>query len=219
MLKSRRFWELASAGLIAACGWYGSIGAFHYLSGSFTDLAKGFSLFTLYYTDLASVLIAVVFTAIALGYTQFARRFWMGHAFVVAAIMFLMYWLFQGIDHFVLSPLSQKVAHLFLFPLVAAHFFLFRPDTPARWRFVPYWTFWPSLYTFYALLRGYLTGLYPYDQANFELQGVFRVFGMVGLTILFSLVLGTLLVTWDKRWSRARDRETDGSLKDDVSHA
>lgn len=219
MLKSRRFWELASAGLIAACGWYGSIGAFHYLSGSSTDLAKGFSLFTLYYTNLASVLIAVVFTAIALGYTQFARRFWMGHAFVVAAIMFLMYWLFQGIDHFVLSPLSQKVAHLFLFPLVAAHFFLFRPDTPARWRFVPYWTFWPSLYTFYALLRGYLTGLYPYDQANFELQGVFRVFGMVGLTILFSLVLGTLLVTWDKRWSRARDRETDGSLKDDVSHA
>ncbi|WP_200532486.1 Pr6Pr family membrane protein, partial [Escherichia coli] len=192
---------------------------FHYLSGSSTDLAKGFSLFTLYYTNLASVLIAVVFTAIALGYTQFARRFWMGHAFVVAAIMFLMYWLFQGIDHFVLSPLSQKVAHLFLFPLVAAHFFLFRPDTPARWRFVPYWTFWPSLYTFYALLRGYLTGLYPYDQANFELQGVFRVFGMVGLTILFSLVLGTLLVTWDKRWSRARDRETYGSLKDDVSHA
>lgn len=195
MFKSRRFWELASAGLIAACGWFGSIGAFHSLSDSFTDLPKGFSLFTLYYTDLAAVLIALLFTAVSLGYRQFAQRFWMGHVFVVAAIMFLMYWFFQGIDHFLMSPLSQKVAHLFLFPFVAGYFFLFRPETPSRWRFVPYWTFWPLLYTFYALLRGFLTGLYPYHEANFEVQGVFRVFGMVGVTILFSLVLGAVLVT------------------------
>ena len=216
MFRSRRFWELVLAGLVAACGWYGSIGAFHDLSGAFTDLAKGFSLFTLYYTNLASALIALVFTALSLGHKEFSQRFWMGHVFVVAAIMFLMYWLFQGIDHFLISPLSQKVAHLFLFPLVAGHFFLFRPDSPSRWRFVPYWTFWPSLYTLYVLLRGYLTGFYPYDQANFEVHGVFRVFGMVALTVLFSLALGTVLVTWDKRWSRLLDRQAGGSSKDDA---
>lgn len=202
--------RLLTALFIAVLAWFGTLGAFAYLSGDFTNPALGFSRFTLYYTNLAALMTAVVFTGIAFGSRRLAHRSAIGHVFVVMAILFLMYWYFQGVPHFRTSPLSQKVVHLALFPLVAVYWTVFRTEEPARWRYVLNWTVWPILYTAYGLLRGLYGDQYPYDQSDLEKLGYAKVFALIGLTIAFSMVVGSSLVVWDKWLAEFVYKAADG---------
>lgn len=197
-MKRPRYLDL-SAAVIATLGWIGAIGALHYLSAGFLHLLSGVDKFGLYFTNWASIMTAVVFTGIAAGNVQLSRRTILGHVVVTLAIVFAMYWSFQGLDHFFRSPFSQKIVHLLLFPMVGAYWLVTSRYDTARWRNIPTWTFWPLLYTVYGMSRGYLTGSYPYEQANIEVFGAVWILGIIAATAIAALAFGALLVFWDKR--------------------
>lgn len=196
---SRRLYpSRAAAALLAAVAWYCLIGTFAQLSKDWTDLAEGFAMLTLYYTDWAIFLTAIFFTGIAAGKVYFARHANFGHVVVVLAIMMVMYWTFQGMPHMLKSRLAAQIAHTALFPAALLYWLVFHGREPARWRHALRWTMFPFLYTVYGLTRGYITKNYPYTQANFEVLGMKWVGGMIFLTIVLSIVVGLALVLWDK---------------------
>jgi len=194
-----RQFERALAFCIAMAGWAGVVGAIKYLSQNFVAMQSGLSMFALYFTNWASLMTAVVFTGIVLRNVPLSRRSILGHVVVTLAIVFVMYWAFQGLDHFYRSPISQKIVHLLLLPAALLYWVMSSPKSDLEWPAVMHWTFVPILYTVYGLARGYLTGVYPYDQANFEVLGFRFVFGLIAVTAAFALATGSALLFWDKR--------------------
>ena len=172
------------------------------LSYGLHDIALGFSRITLFYTHLITLMTALVFAAAFANWSRFSKANVVGHIFVSLAILFAHYWIFAGWENFVGSPWRSKIVHGFIPVLVLVFWICFADKRELTWRSPLAWTAFAITYTIYALIRGAISGEYAYDVGNVDHLGYLKVFGLIGLTTLLSVLLGYALLFLSRATAR-----------------
>lgn len=132
-------------------------------------IGQGLLVYTGFFTILSNLLVALVLTAWA-GARRRARSGWLrrpGTAAVAAAGIAVVAVAYHLLLRQVWDPRGwQLLADQLLHYLVPAGYLLWWWLVPGRqrlrWRQWPAWLAWPVAYLAYVLVRGELTGLYPY---------------------------------------------------------
>lgn len=169
------------------------------------SLAKGATLisaigkFFSYFTILTNILVALTFTVL-----WFKPAFAWGKFFsrptVLTAVT--VYISFVGISYSLLlrhiwDPqgwhlLADELLHTIIPALVVLYWLLFVPKTGLQWKNTPYWLLYPLVYVPYVLVRGELTGSYPYHFVDISDLGYSQAL-LNGVTLIFAFFLLSLL--------------------------
>jgi hypothetical protein len=88
--------------------------------------------------------------------------------------------------------------------LYVLYWFLFVPKGTLRWSLPLYWLIYPLLYVVYCVLRGALTGLYPYHFVDVTILGYPRALLNTALLLLGFWILGLVLVAIDHLLGKSR---------------
>ncbi len=205
---------VAVAALGALITWAGLILQFFLTLGSALarglGLLEGIALYLAYFTILTNLLVALALTAFAarprstLG--QFFRRADVCTA-LAAAIAFV------SLGYIVLLRGQWQPEGLYLAADAALHYlsplaflvtwWLVLPGGRASWRIVPIALIYPLAYLLYVLVRGALTGFYPYPFFDVAELGYARVLASTAAMAAAYLVLTILLVAIARRRSAA----------------
>lgn len=90
-------------------------------------------------------------------------------------------------------PWVNAILH-YVMPCVAlVDWRIHRPSRPIRWSALGIWLIFPLIYLLYSLIRGPLTGFYPYPFLNVERLGYPTVFLFCGM-ILIGMIGASLIV-------------------------
>ncbi len=146
-----------------------------------------------YFTVLTNVLVGASMLAVAWRWNMPAR---------VAAGLLIAIVMVGLIYHLVLAALWQPQGlawwadqglHTFV-PLAFVGWWLAFASKEIGWRDLPLWLIWPLVYGVYAILRGMLTGFWPYPFVNVDALGLAQVaVNLAGLLAMFA-VLGAGLI-------------------------
>ena len=161
-----------------------------------------------FFTILTNLLVALVFSAIALrrpgGRVQFlsspsvqaATTVYIVIVGVVYQLLLRQLWNPQG---------AAWVADFLLHSVVPAgyvlYWLLFAPRTGLRWKDAVQWLAYPGVYVVYVLVRGAVSGFYPYPFVDVKVLGYGRVSANAAVLMLVFLGMG-LLVVAVARWTR-----------------
>jgi len=163
-----------------------------------------------FFTILTNLLVAAVFTAIAIQPAAGWVRFFLSPSLqagttVYIAIVGLVYqlllrqlWNPQG---------AQWVADVLLHAVIPVgyvlYWLLFGPRTGLRWENAVGWLVYPGVYLVYVLARGAVSGLYPYPFVDVNVLGYGGVSARAAGLMLVFLGMGLLVVAVG-RWTRER---------------
>jgi hypothetical protein len=155
-----------------------------------------------YFTILSNLLATVAGTAVALAPSTRAGA-WFSRPGVLTAITAVLL-VVAGAYHLLLRQLwdpqeLQKLADIalhYLVPaLVLAWWWLAARRPSLHWRAIPAWTAFPLGYLVYALVRGELTGLYPYPFIDAASLGYGAALAnAAGLLLVFCAVAAALVL-------------------------
>lgn len=154
-----------------------------------------------YFTILSNILAAAVLTASALRrdlpFLEFLRR--PGTATAVAVYMTVTGLVYLTILRTLWNPqglawVADVILHYVMPVATVAYWLVFVPKDGLRARAVPAWLIFPLAYGAYALLRGAVTGFYPYPFVNAADLGYPAVVGNVVLLTIGFAALGLVAV-------------------------
>ncbi|MCC6008919.1 MAG: Pr6Pr family membrane protein [Rhodobacteraceae bacterium] len=150
-----------------------------------------------FFTVLTNLLVAVHFMAIAAGWRVSGARvaglvLWIGLVGLVYHLLLARLWSPEG-----LAWWADHSLHTLVPILVALWWLAFVPVWSPNWRVLLSWQGWPLAYVVYALLRGGLTGFWPYPFLDPGLNGAWGVaVNLLGLLVSF-LLFGAALAFLD----------------------
>jgi hypothetical protein len=151
-----------------------------------------------FFTVLTNLLVAVHFMAIAAGWRVPGARvaglvLWIGLVGIVYHLLLAHLWSPEG-----LAWWADQGLHTLVPVLVALWWLAFVPFWSPKWRVLLSWQVWPLAYVVYALLRGALTGFWPYPFLDPGLNGAWGVAAnIMGLQLSFVLS-GAALALFDR---------------------
>lgn len=206
-LQGNSRWARGLAALIALCAWVG-IGIHFHAQASGTASWLG-ALWTLlgYFTVTTNLLVAIVFTGVAMGHAAFGRSWLLSGTLLnilLVGIVFAL--LLRGMREL---TGGSEIANVLLHqatPLLTAVFWLaFVRKGALEWRYPLQWTLYPLGYFLYALIRGAIEGHYPYPFIDVTRIGLPRTLVDGGLIAIAFVIAGEFLV-WLDRWWAARGK-------------
>lgn len=158
-----------------------------------------------YFTILSNIFGAVVFVVLAAMGRRLPRSDVLrGAAVLYLTITFVVYALLlngQGLG--IVLPWVNNILHR-VFPIAALlDWFLVRPSAPLKQRQTWWWLAFPLLYLIYSLIRGAVTGWYPYPFLDPRRDGGYLGVTLTCLAIALAFVLLTMGLTRAANW-RAR---------------
>jgi hypothetical protein len=155
----------------------------------------------MFFSDLSNLLVATVFTSIAMKLLKRHRPWWLGLTLVCITLTAIGANGWRGVMH----PLTgNTVVHTWVPLAVATWCLLFTTEGRLRWVYLPSWSLIPICYLVYALGRGKLTKVYPYRWLDPARVGVQSVALNAGIQVGTYIVLAAVLLTADRMWSRRR---------------
>ena len=170
-----------------------------------------------FFTILTKFLVALVFSAIALrpsswpGAVSFAVFLVQAATTVYTAAPSGFVYQFAAAPTMESPRLGAWVADFLLHSVVPAgyvlYWLLFAPRTGLRWKDAVQWLAYPGVYLVYVLVRGAVSGFYPYPFVDVKVLGYGRVAAHAAVLMLLFRGMG-LLVVAVARW----DEEGDPSL-------
>jgi hypothetical protein len=98
------------------------------------------------------------------------------------------------------QKLIDALLHYVMPALYLAFWFVLVPKGTTSWRAIPVWLLFPVLYVFWAMLRGAVTGQYPYPFIDALALGYPVALRNIVLICLFFAGLSALFIAYD-RWS------------------
>jgi len=165
-----------------------------------------------YYTILTNILVALCFTFLALKPTSASGNFFTKPATLTATTVYITIvgvvynvilrftWNPQGLQRIV-----DELLHLVIPVIFIVFWFTFVPKGQLKSKNILPWLIYPLVYLFVVLIRGALSGFYPYPFIDVNALGYIKtLINAGGLTIAFAL-LALLFVLID----RLLDRKTD----------
>ena len=173
-----------------------------------------------FFTILTNLLVALVFTAVAVppaaGWVQFfSSPSVQGGTAVYIAIVGIVYqfllrqlWNPQGAQ-----LLCDMLLHA-VFPLgYVVYWLVFAPRTGLRWMDAVVWLVYPGVYLVYVLVRGAVSGLYPYPFVDVNVLGYAGVLARAAVLMAVFLGMGFLILAVS-RWMRVPRGWIQPSLRD-----
>jgi hypothetical protein len=201
-------------GIIAAAAWYALALQLSILLRTSTNWAGTLFNFFGYFTILTNTLVALVLTAPTVpltGTARFAAPNVRTAAAVYIAIVGIVYvlvlqelWNPQGAQ-----ALADLILHKLVPILYVGYWLVFEPHGRVRWRAALMWLIYPALYLAYSLVRGAMTGWYPYPFLDVGTIGYARVVVQSGLLLAVFLVMSALVIGLDKAIARRPSPVTD----------
>ncbi|GAB4135571.1 MAG: Pr6Pr family membrane protein [Cyanobacteria bacterium J069] len=172
-----------------------------------TSLGKGLTLWTAiaryfsYFTIENNILVALVFTAVALRSSSTAAKFFTKPRVqtAIAAYITIVGLVYHLLLRNIWNPqgwqlLADNVLH-YVTPLFYILFWLaFVQKSTIHWKSLPSWLIYPVIYSVFTLVRGAITGWYPYPFINAAELGYARVlintlFVFLGFAIISSIFM------------------------------
>lgn len=195
---------LALVGALVA--WFAVISQFvtTYMSVEASPLVASVGLFN-YFTILTNIIVALSFSLLAMDknksilttpQSQTAITVYILVVAIIYSALLRSTWDPQGFQRVVDELLHTGV------PLAYTLFwFVYSPKDDIQYSKIPKWLVFPAVYLLYSLVRGAITGIFPYPFIDVNSLGWINViFVCLGLT--FFLILISLLLVWIKRNQR-----------------
>lgn len=161
--------------------------------GEHTNIAAATISYFSYFTILTNFLVVLAFTAPLLSPNLKLHRFFTKPAVRAAIALYISFvavvyhlllrnlWDPQG-----LQLITDISLHTVLPILYLLDWALFSPKRSLRFAHIPYWLIYPTLYGVYTIIRGSLSGIYPYPFLNATELGLLGVFiNMLGFMALY----------------------------------
>lgn len=208
-----------AAGLLGALAWMNLIVIFtHSLvegvqdGGSALSILTGLTSFFTIWTNAAVALTLTV--PLVLPETRLGRFFRRpgvvtGVAASIAFVMLIYHLLLSGeVEPEGVALLTDVLAHYLIPILFVGYWWVLTPKDTLRWRDPLVWLSYPLAYQVHVLIRGALTGFYPYpfvDVGGLGLVPVLRnTLGIGAVFVVISLVF-VALGRVETRWNRTRE--------------
>ena len=152
------------AALIAAAAWLGLAVQFQSSLHKLGSVALAVWAMLRFFTILSNLLVAILFTGIAIDIRRYRSPFLIGGAAILMLLVGLVYaLLLRGlIELSGGARFADILLHMVTPVLVPLYWLGFVPKGRLRWRDPWLWAVVPLLYLLYALLRGAVAGIYPY---------------------------------------------------------
>ena len=178
-----------------------------------TRIVSYFSFFTI----LSNILVATTLTVSSLTGRSRAGRIFLRYELRTALAVYMI--ITCGIYATLLaglSPLTEVqyladvVLHYVIPPLYLVDWMLIRPEFRIDWKNVFYFLIFPLLYGVYTLVRGAMTGLYPYPFVDVTKLGYPAVLITFGLFVLLFLGVSVIMVAvgrWRAPWPEIKRPE------------
>ena len=192
-----------SAAIVAAAAW---LGLGRYLAAEITrqegDILAALWFNAGFLTDLSNLIIAIVFTGVALGFAPLSRASVVGWAVTAIGTVGIAFWLVGG-NLSTASKLEDVLLHG-VTPIAALVFWIvFNAKAPLRWITALIWLVWPIAYFAYALTRGKLTGTYAYSFLDLNRESISAVATTTGMIIAVYAVVALIVIGINK-WRAPR---------------
>jgi hypothetical protein len=161
-----------------------------------------------YFTIIANLLVAMIFTGVALGWKGPTRPFVLGGATLAILLVGVVYGLLlNGLDELSGGDrLADLVLHKVAPVLVPIWWLTFAPKGGLAWRDPWLWAVLPLIYFGYGLARGALEGVYPYPFIDLAALGWTRTLAHA-LAIAAGFVASGFAIVWlDGRLARLKLR-------------
>jgi hypothetical protein len=186
-----------AAALLAVITWAGLAVQFHATFALQGSIGSTLTALLWYFTITTNLLVAVVFTGIAIGQESFARPSLLGATTLYILLVGVIYGLLlHGIQELSGgSAIANVLLHMVTPILVPLFWLIFTPKGKLNRRDPLLWAIYPLAYLFYALLRGEFTGRYPYPFLNVNELGWSR-------TVLHAFLIAAafLATSWLFAW-------------------
>lgn len=156
------------------------------------NIGNFFSYFTIESNIFAAAVLLVSATYV-IGRKQTSQLSYLrGAATLYMAMTGIIYsLLLAGVDVQITTPWVNEILH-YIFPLVmVADWIIDRPEPGVRLKKAVWWLAFPVLYLLYSLIRGQITGWYPYPFLNVKLHGLGDV-----LSSSVVIALGVVVLAW-----------------------
>lgn len=183
--------------ICAAIAWATLVAKFavELTSGEHAGIAGTILHYASFFTHLSIVLVAIAFTAPLLAPKNPVRTFFEQPAPRAAIALYIA--IVAIVHHVLLADLEVRqgwsaATNLMLHTIVPALYWvdwlIFAPKRPMLFRSIPYWLIYPAVYALWALIKGHMTGAYPYPFLNMVELGLIGVtINIVGFVALFSV--------------------------------
>lgn len=205
----------AFAAIVAIFGWFAVVMQFYLILLNRTEpvgetIVRFFSFFTILTNIIAAITLTVVFVNLDTGVCRFCRRANTISAVTVYIIMvgaiynviLRSQWKPEGLQRIVDELLHSVIPALYLI-----FWILFVPKKQLEWKNSIPWLIYPLVYTVFIVIRGSLTGYYPYSFIHAGKLGYPRAFLNGAWMLLFFLAISLLLILVAKLISRNSRRE------------
>ena len=177
--------------------------------GEHANLAAATISYFSYFTILTNILVVLAFTAPLLAPTtklngiftkpavRAAIALYISFVAIVYHIMLRDLWDPQGLQFITDIALHTVLPIWYLFDWV-----FYTSKRSLRFAHIPYWLIYPTLYGVYTIIRGALSGVYPYPFLNVSELGLFGVFiNMIGFLMLY-VIGGAVFITLGSKLSK-----------------
>lgn len=186
---------------IALTAWLGLAIQFGASMETYHSISATLWVMLLYFTIIANLLVALLFTAIALGRSRAATPFRLGGVTIAILLVGIVYNLLLNgmIQLSGGAKLADVINHSITPTLVTAYWLIARDKGRLAWRAPLQWTALPTAYFAYALTRAGIDGKYPYPFMDVTHLGWPRTIGNAAAMALCFVVVGFVMVWWDRR--------------------
>lgn len=161
-----------------------------------------------YFTVLTNLLVAVLFTLLALGWDGAAKpRLITGTTLAIVLVGVVYGVLLQGLKELTAGAAVANILLHRLTPILVPLFWLlFVPKGTLRWTDPLIWAIYPVLYLVYALIRGSAEGKYAYPFIDVAANGATQVAITCAVIALCFIAAGLACVWLDQSLARIRQR-------------
>jgi len=163
--------------------------------GAFGGFVSSTITYLSYFTILTNILVGLAFTAPLLSAENKLRHFFNRQAVRAAIALYItvvmvVYWaLLASIHNPVgLSAVANVGLHLVVPIWYILDWLFFAAKDKMSFKRIPFWILYPLGYGIYTIIRGAITGVYPYPFMNVTELGMGQVFiNMLGFTAFYAL--------------------------------
>ena len=181
----------------ACIAWTSIIGQYVILlkSGSVGGFVSTTISYLSYFTILTNILVGLAFIMPSLRPKSRLGKFFETPAVRAAIALYItvvmvVYWALLARIHnpVGLSAVANVGLHLIVPLLYIFDWLLFAPKDKMSFKRIPYWIIYPLIYGIYTIIRGGVTGVYPYPFMNVAELGIGAVFvNMLGFTAFYAV--------------------------------
>lgn len=183
--------------LIALLGWFALVTQFYInLSLKQNPLPEIIIRYFSYFTILTNQLVATCYSTLLLAPGSAAGRFF-GRQQTLAAItvyIIIVGLIYNTILRFLWNPqglqaVVDELLHAVIPVLAVICWLLYAGKDKLQWKDISSWLIYPLVYLAYVLLRGTLSGFYPYPFIDRAVLGTTKVLvNAAGITLLFTII-------------------------------